>query len=141
MHSNGIGRKLPAGLRCITMLMALMMGVNGLVPALQGNPVMSEPVSMEEARAADLATIQQMLELKVVQHRLAELGFTQEEIELRVAMASNADLHQLASQSEHMLAGGSGGLLVTVLVVVLLVLLILRIASNDTAGAPDTLVA
>ncbi len=133
--------RLPAGLRNITTVLAVVVGMHGLTPSLYGSPIESEPVSMEDARAADLATIQQMLELKVVQHRLDELGFTQDEITSRLAMASDAELHQLATQSEDVLAGGAVGLVVAVLVVILLVLLILRIASNDTGEAPDMLVA
>ncbi len=134
-------RKIPAWLRHITIVLALVVGIHGLTPSAYAYQITSEPVSMEDARAADLATIQQMLEMKVVQHRLAELGFTQDEIASRLAMASNADLHQLATQAEDVLAGGATGLLVTVLVVVLLVLLILHIASTDTGANPDMLVA
>lgn len=125
----------------MAIVLALVLGLHGLTPSSYGSLILSEPVSMEATRAADLATIQQMLELKVVQHRLEALGFTQDEIALRLALASDADLHQLATQSEDLLAGGAAGLLVTVLVVILLVLLILRIASNDTGGNPDLMVA
>ncbi len=138
--NRSIGRT-PVALRTITTVLALVIGMQGLAPSSYGNPIMAEPVSMENARAADLATIQQMLEVKVVQHRLEMLGFTQDEIASRLAVASNADLHQLATQSENLLAGGAAGLLVTVLLVVLLVLLILRIAANETGEAPDTMIA
>ncbi len=141
MCTNQRISRIPAGLRCITTVLALVIGMHGLVPSSYATPIASEPVSMEDARAADLATIQQMLELKVVQHRLVELGFTPDEIASRLAMASNADLHQLATQSEDVLAGGAAGLVVTVLLVVLLVLLILRIASNETGATPDIMIA
>ena len=141
MNTNRTICRMPAGLRYITAVLALVVGIHGLTLSSQGSPIISAPVSMEDARAADLATIQQMLELKVVQHRLEELGFTQEEIQSRLALASNAELHQLATQSEDLLAGGALGLVVTVLVVLLLVVLILRIVSNDTGEAPDMLVA
>jgi hypothetical protein len=109
--------------------------------ALAGNPIQSEPVSMADARGGDLATIQQALELKVVQHRLQALGFTPTEIDVRLALASDAELHQLATHSENVLAGGAVGLLVSVLVVILLVLLILRIASNDSWSTSNLLIA
>lgn len=133
--------RMPAGLRTIAIVLALVVGMHGLTPSSYGAPIMSAPVSMEDARAADLATIQQALELKVVQHRLDALGFTQDEIAVRIAMASDADLHQLATQSEDVLAGGAVGLLVTVLLVILLVLVIMRIASNDTDVTTDMLLA
>lgn len=141
MKTNRRLRRIPAGVRTIAIVLALVVGMHGLAPSSYGNPIMSEPVSMADARAADLATIQKSLELKVVQHRLDVLGFSQDEIAVRMAMASDADLHQLATQSEDVLAGGDAGLLVTVLVVILLVLVIMRIASNETDGNTDMLVA
>ncbi len=125
----------------MAIVLALVLGLHGLTPSSYGSLILSEPVSMEATRAADLATIQQMLELKVVQHRLETLGFSQNEIALRLSMASDADLHQLATQSEDVLAGGAAGLVVTVLVIILLVLLILRITSSDTGEPQDMLVA
>jgi len=141
MRSNHNMCRLPAGLRTMAIALALVMGLHGLAPSSYGSLIQSAPVSMENARAADLATVQQMLELKVVQHRLEALGFTQNEIDLRLAMASDADLHQLATQSEDLLAGGAAGLLVTVLVVILLVFLILRITAVDTTDTSGMLVA
>ncbi len=141
MSSNQRMSRATTGLRTITAVLALVIGMHGVTPSSYGHPILSEPVSMIDARAADLATIQQMLELKVVQHRLETLGFTQNEIASRLAMASNAELHQLATQSEDLLAGGALGLVVTVLVIILLVLLILRITSNETGETPDMLIA
>jgi hypothetical protein len=141
MSSKRRMRRIPAGIRHIAIVLAVLFGIQSLVPSAYGYPILSEPVSMEDARAADLATIQQMLETKVVQHRLEELGFTQDEIALRLEMASNADLHRLATQSEDLMAGGAVGLVVAVLVVILLVVVILRIVSNDTLNDSDMLLA
>ncbi len=141
MSENQRMRRMPAGIRTIAMTLAVVVGMHGLTPATYGSAIPSEPVSMEAARAADLATIQQMLEMKVVQHRLEVLGFTPAEIEVRLSLASDAELHQLATQSEDVLAGGAAGLVVTVLVVILLVIIIMRIVSNDTGANPDLLVA
>jgi len=141
MSENQGIRIMPIGMRYIAILLAVVVGMHGITPYTYGSPIQSEPVSMEDARAADLATIQQMLELKVVQHRLEALGFTPSEIEVRLALASDAELHQLATQSENVLAGGAVDLVVAVLVVILLVLLILRIVSNDTGEHSDLLVA
>lgn len=134
---------IPAWLRFTATMLAMVVALHGLAPSSLGSPVMSEPVSTEEARLADLSSIQQMLEQKVVQHRLAELGFTPGEIQLRIEMASNAELHQLAAQSELMMAGGDAGLgiVVTILVIILLVFLILRITSNEPTQEPDMYLA
>jgi hypothetical protein len=116
------------------------MGLHSLAPLSYGSLIASTAISTEAARAADLATIQQMLEQKVVQHRLGELGFTTGEIQTRMELASNAELHQLAVQSDALTAGGDGGI-IFILVIVLLVLLILRITSNEAGAESDMLVA
>ncbi len=141
MSSYRSASRIPKGLRTIAIVLALVVGMHGVAPSSFGYPIQSEPVAMADSRAADLASIQQMLELKVVQHRLDVLGFTQDEIAVRLAMASDADLHQMATQSESMLAGGDSGLVIAVLVIVLLVLLILRLTSTDTRVESDMLVA
>jgi len=141
MSINVSVNAMSSGLRKITAVLAVVVGMHGITPSAFASPIPSEPVSMEHARAADLATIQQMLEMKVVQHRLEELGFTPDEVVSRLNMASHAELHDLATQSEDVLAGGDGGIVVTVLVVILLVLLILRLTSNENGEARDTMVA
>lgn len=65
----------------------------------------------------------------MVQDRLEQLGFTPVAIEARLLYADDAELHQLAVHSEAMMAGGSGGILVTVLIIVLRIILIHRIVS------------
>lgn len=79
-------------------------------------------------RTADLATIRQSLEHKQVQQRLGELGFTETEVQQRLAHASDAELHQLAIQSEKIAAGGDGGIIITVLLIILLVVAIGRLS-------------
>jgi len=131
---------LPAWLRRTAMSLVLVMGLHSFAPLSFGSPIASTTISTDAARAADLATIQQMLEQKVVQHRLGELGFTPGEIETRMDLASNAELHQLAMQSETLTAGGDVGV-IAVLVIVVLVLLILRLTANDSGVDSDLLVA
>ena len=129
-------RKLPAPLRSIAKLLTMIFFLHGMVPMAAAAPIPSALINVEDARSADIATIQKSLEMKVVQDRLEQLGFTTAEIEERLLYADDAELHQLAIHSETMMAGGSAGVLVTVLVVVLLVILILRIVSVETG--PDT---
>jgi len=133
MKTNTKTGKFPAKIRTIAMVLSVIFGLHGMVPMAMGNPIPSALMTAEGARAADIATIQQALEMKVVQHRLEQLGFSKTEIEDRMAFASDEELHQLASQSETALAGGDAGIIVTVLVVVLLVILILRLTSAPAA--------
>lgn len=125
MNTNS--RKLPAPLRSTAGMLTLIFMLHGMVPMAIASPIPSALISIEDARAADIATIQKSLETKIVQDRLEQLGFTPAEIEERLLYADDAELHQLAVHSETMMAGGDGGIVVTVLVVVLLIILIQRI--------------
>lgn len=134
-------RILPAWLRHIVIVLICVMGLHSLSPMAFGRPIPSGIVSTDAARTADLAAIQQLLEQKVVQHRLQELGFSSEEINMRISRASDAELHQLVSQSEVLMAGGDGGTIVVVLVIILLVFLILRIVDNTPSAETGILAA
>lgn len=58
-------------------------------------------------READLQKIQKLLELKVVQHKLKQLGLTNEEIETRLAQLDDEQIHQIATQIQALEAGGA----------------------------------
>ena len=96
-------------------------------PVASAGPLSSTAVVSESVRTSDLDSIQQALEHKQVEQRLGELGFTNSEISQRLANANDVELHQLAIQSQTILAGGDGGIIVTVLLIVLLVIVIMRI--------------
>lgn len=131
MKTSTPSRTLPTYLRSTAGLLTMIFLLHGMAPMGVASPIPSTLVSQEEARAADIATIQQSLETKIVRDRLEKLGFTPAEIEERLLYADDAELHQLAAHSETMMAGGDGGIVVTVLVIILLVLLIQRIAAVD----------
>lgn len=118
---------LPALIRPLGATLALVFGLCCAGPLALAGPVSSLEIVTDSTRPSDLATVQLALEHKVVQQRLSELGFTPDEIEMRLAQASDVELHQLAVQSETLMAGGDGGVIVSILVIVILVLLILRI--------------
>lgn len=68
----------------------------------------SEFIEIEKTdRAQDLQKIQKVLEIKMVKSRLEQLGFTQEEVRLRLESLSDQQLHQMASKLDNMKAGGS----------------------------------
>lgn len=118
--------RVPTSFRLLTLIVAASLVVSA--PLASASPLPSTAVLAESARATDLNTIQHALEHKQVQQRLGELGFTPTEINQRLTRANDAELHQLATQSQAVLAGGDGGLIISVLLIVLLVMLILRIS-------------
>ena len=59
-----------------------------------------------DSRAADLALVRDFVANDQVAAALAERGFTQDQINQRVAQLSNQDLHQLAQNLNQLQAGG-----------------------------------
>lgn len=83
-------------------------------------------------RSTDLDTVRQALEHQLVAQRLADYGFSKEEVQLKLQSLSDAQLHQLASVADDLAAGADGlGIVVTVLVIVLLVILILKLSNKE----------
>lgn len=85
----------------------------------------SVPSALAAGRAADLAMIQSALESKILRQKLMDYGLSPEETMLRVSKLSDEQVHQLATHSDSLQAGGDvGSFLVGLLVIALLVLLI-----------------
>jgi len=67
-------------------------------------------------REMDLQKIQKLLESKLVQHKLSQLGLTSEEIEARLHQLDDEQIHQVASQIHALQSGGNSvGLVIIVL--------------------------
>ncbi|OGR89043.1 MAG: hypothetical protein A2992_04415 [Elusimicrobia bacterium RIFCSPLOWO2_01_FULL_59_12] len=80
---------------------------------------------MSAARAADLKTVQTVLESKMIRQRLLEFKLTPEQINQRLSQLSDAQVHQMAKQIRTIHPGGDAGLgiIVGLLVIGILVLL------------------
>jgi len=77
-------------------------------------------------RAEDLQKIQKVLELKMVNEKLKELGFTQEEIQGRLDQLSDQEIHQVALNLDELKVGGNGlGIVIGILVIAILVVLLI----------------
>ena len=57
-------------------------------------------------READLHKIQKVLELKLIQYKLSQLGFSKAEIQERIQQLDVEDVHQIASQIRALESGG-----------------------------------
>ena len=83
------------------------------------------PVSMAADRAADLAMIQSALESKILRQKLMDYGLSPEETMLRVNKLTDEQVHQLATHSDSLQAGGdAGSFILGLLIIALLVLLL-----------------
>lgn len=75
---------------------------------LSASPVPSKVVANQslEARNADLAVIRDVVSNEVVATALAQRGFTQAQVEQRMAQLSTQDVHQLAQNLNQLQAAG-----------------------------------
>lgn len=78
-------------------------------------------------REIDEIKVRRALENKIVAEKLMSHGLTKEEVSQKLNQMSDEQVHQMASLSDRIPAGGDSGLaiIVTILVVVALVLLII----------------
>jgi hypothetical protein len=136
MKNQNNGALHPSWIRRVALAMILCLGLNALVPVAAASPISSAAMVTGTTRTADLASIQLALEHKVVKQRLGELGFTSAEINQRLAHASDAELHQLATESQNLQAGG---FLIEILVVVILIMVIMRLARTADVSQPTVM--
>ncbi len=82
-------------------------------------------------RAADLIKIRSTLESKIISQRLMDHGLTPDEAMARVNMLSNDQVHQLASHTDSLQAGGDAvGLLAGIVIIALLVVLLIYLVQG-----------
>lgn len=93
-----------------------------LIPSVpsDGSGVSTPESGMD--RVEDLRTVQRVLETKIVQQRLRDLGLSQEDINTRLDRLSDAQLHQVAAQVNSLIPGGIESELNLILTVLLIIL-------------------
>ncbi len=84
------------------------------------------------SREIDEIKVKRALEHKLVSQRLADSGLSKEQVVEKMDNMSDEEVHQLASVSDKVPAGGNGavGAVVGVLVVIVLVLLIIYLVDR-----------
>ncbi|MEJ2682995.1 MAG: PA2779 family protein [Candidatus Sulfobium sp.] len=120
-------------MRSIAVYLACAMFILGVVPRVDASFVPSTAIPLARTdRAADLATIQKVLEARMVKTRLTELGLTQAEVSARLSRLSDQQLHKMAQRLDNLKVGGDGGLgiVVTLLVIAILVVLLLQLTGH-----------
>jgi hypothetical protein len=95
--------------------------VMGVVPRVYAGFSPSEVVALSEVdRSADLGKIQKILEMKMVQERLTQFGFSEDDIQRRLEQMNDQEIHKLALMLDDLKVGGDSG---TVIIILLLVAL------------------
>ncbi len=117
----------------IVWYLAAAMFVLGIVPRLEAAFVPSQVIGVTPAdRLSDEQAIQSILENKLVQQRLRDLGYTVEEIQGRLSQLSDQQIHAVAQKLDDLRVGQDSGLGIVIAVLVIIVLVILII--NLTTG-------
>ncbi len=133
-NSEGRVKKMKSKfMKWISWCLVVAMFIVGIVPNVEAGFAPSGMIALSAAdRAADLDTIQKVLETKMVGDRLGKLGYTQEEINSRFAQLSDQQIHKLALQIDELKVGGDSGLgiVIALLVIGILVVLFIQLTGH-----------
>ena len=111
--------------------LVVAMFIIGIAPKADAGLSPSELIAAQFDRAQDSSNIRQVLENKMVSERLAQLGFTQEEVNSRLSQLSDQQLHKLAVNLDEIKTGGDGlGLIIGLLVIAILVVLLIQLTGH-----------
>lgn len=111
-------------LKNVALVMALLMTVIGFVPRAEAGFVAAHE-ALSQTRSQDLATVERVLQNKVVKQRLQEFGYSDQEVKDRLAQLSDQDLQQLAGKINTLAPAGDGfGFVIGVLIVAILVVIL-----------------
>ncbi|MDA8088131.1 MAG: PA2779 family protein [Nitrospiraceae bacterium] len=116
----------------VSWYLVIAMFVIGIAPRVDASFSPSGVIALPHTdRVQDLNKIQQTLENKMVSRRLADLGFSQKEINSRLSQMSDQQIHQVAQKLGSLKVGGDGvEFVIALLVVVVLVILILQMTGH-----------
>ncbi len=116
---------------CVAMVLAMLMFTAGISTSVHAGLIPTADSQVSAERSADMTTVRQALENKIVSQRLQELGYSSTEVEQRLAMLSDEELSKVASDIENLdTGGGAVGLIIGVLVITILVLVILELTGT-----------
>ncbi len=86
-------------------------------------------------RAADIAKVRKALESKVIQQKLMDLGLSREEALARVNGLSTEQVHELATHTDALQAGGNAALLAVYIFAALVVIYVVGTVVAGIVGA------
>jgi hypothetical protein len=119
-------------MKYITWFLIVLMFIIGITPRVEASFSPSEIMNATQSeRSSDLQKIQKFLEMKLVRERLAQLGFTQDEIQSRLKQFSDQQIHQFAQNLDNLKVGGDGlGVLIAILLIAIFVVLLLHFTGH-----------
>ncbi len=120
-------------MKCLSWYLVVALFILSIAPRADAGLAPSEVIQLAAMdRVHDLEKIQQVLEMKAVSERLAQLGLTADEIRQRLATLSDHQIHQLALQLDEIRVGQADalGVIIALLVIVILVIVILKLTGH-----------
>jgi urease accessory protein UreE len=117
----------------VSCYLAIMMFIIGIAPRVDAGLAPSEIIALAQVdRSADIGKIQKFIETKAVNERLIQLGFTQDEVQKRIAQLSDQQIHQVALRLDDLKVGQDSALtvIIALLVIAILVVVLLKITGH-----------
>jgi hypothetical protein len=116
----------------ITWYLVFTMFIVGIAPGVEAGMAPSDVTNQAISRGQDIDTVQKVIESKLIRERLEKLGYTADEVKLRLERLNNQQLHQLAQNLDNVkVAGDSGlGIVVVLLVIAILVVVLMQLTGH-----------
>jgi hypothetical protein len=86
-------------------------------------------ITSDSSRTEDLQTVRKVLEQKIVQQRLQDIGLSQDDINIRLDQMSDGQLHTMATQLNSVIPAGDGGMIWQIVGILLIVILVILLAT------------
>jgi CHASE3 domain sensor protein len=116
----------------ITWYLVFTMFIVGIAPGVEAGMAPSDVTNQAISRGQDIDAVQKVIESKLIRERLEKLGYTADEVKLRLERLNNQQLHQLAQNLDNVkVAGDSGlGIVVVLLVIAILVVVLMQLTGH-----------
>jgi len=110
----------------------MAMFIIGITPRVYAGFSPSEVIGLLTVdRASDLQKIQKVIEMKMISERLRQLGLTPDEIQTRLGLLSDQQVHRFALQLDELKVGGDGlGIVIGLLVIAILVVILIYLLDH-----------
>jgi hypothetical protein len=125
-HVNG-RQKIACGMMLALLLFGLMPMESVAMLAPADESIISAGIGSN--RTEDLQTVRKVLEQKIVQQRLQDIGLSQDHINARLDRMSDGQLHAMATQLNSVIPAGGDGTVWTIVGILLIVLLVILLAT------------
>src|SRR5215210_2382773 len=127
MHKEPHGSKIIAcGILAVLMFSLTPLESEGMLAPADESIVSTE---IGSSRIDDLQTVKKVLEQKIVQQRLQDIGLSQEDINARLDRLSDGQLHVMATQLNAVIPAGDNGTVWTIVGILLIVVLVILLAT------------